>query len=79
MADEFVYIRTKDQGDDVLPGRVSRQAYDTIWAGKGYVIVPDSEAEMVGSPATQAEMAAASAAPATEAATAEPTTRKRGS
>lgn len=79
MAEDFVYIRGKGQGDDVLPGRVSRKAYDNIWAGKGFVIVPDAEAELAGSPATMAEMAAATNAPATEAAATETTTtRKRG-
>lgn len=59
MAEEFVYIRLKGHGDDVLPGRVTRKAYDNIYQGKGFVIVDDAEAELMGSPATVAEMAAA--------------------
>lgn len=69
-AEEFVYIRGKGQGDDVLPGRVTRQAFDTIWQGKGYTVVPDDEAELAGSPATQAEVAAGAAESTT--------TRKKG-
>jgi hypothetical protein len=56
---EFVYVRSSGDGSDVLPGRVTRQAYDQIWKGKGFVIVPDDEAELAGSPATQAEVQAA--------------------
>lgn len=63
MAEDFVYIRMKEHGPDVLPGRVSRQAYDDIWKGKGFVIVDDAEAELAGSPATQAEVAAGAATP----------------
>jgi hypothetical protein len=66
---EWVYIRLKGQGDDVLPGRVTRKAYDMIHAAKGFVIVDDAEAELAGSPATQAEMAEA---------TSGTTTRKKG-
>lgn len=76
---EFVYIRLKEHGDDVPPGRVTRQAFDSIWSGKGFVIVDTQEAENLGSPATMMEMAGASNEPAStptgEAAT---TTRKRG-
>lgn len=80
MAEDFVYIRGKGQGDDVLPGRVSRQAFDAIWSGKGFTIVDDAEAELMGSPATVAEIAGGSSAPASEPDTGEPatTTRKRG-
>lgn len=79
MAEDWVYIRMKDHGKDVLPGRVSRKAYDDIWSGKGFVIVDDAEAELAGSPATQAEVQAASNAPASEPEAAESaTTRKRG-
>lgn len=56
---EFVYIRGSGDGSDVLPGRVTRKAYDEIWKGKGFVIVDDAEAELAGSPATQAEVQAA--------------------
>lgn len=59
MADEFVYIRGGNQGSDVLPGRVTRKAYDAIWKGKGFVVVDNAEAELLGSPATQAEVQAA--------------------
>lgn len=63
---EFVYIRLSGHGDDVMPGRVTRQAYDEIWSGKGYVIVDTAEAELMGSPATVAERRGATAEPASE-------------
>lgn len=63
MAEDFVYIRGKDQGANTLPGRVSREAYDQIWKGKGFVLVDDAEAELAGSPATQAEVAAGEPTP----------------
>jgi hypothetical protein len=66
MAEDFVYIRLKEHGDDVQPGRVSRAAYEQQFAAKGWVIVPDAEAELIGSPATMAEMRAGTAAPASE-------------
>lgn len=83
MAEDFVYIRLSDHGNDVPPGRVSRQAFDKIWSGKGFVIVPDEEAELIGSPATQAEMRGATSEPASEAAVTgdaetTTTTRKKG-
>lgn len=82
MADEFVYIRLGDHGDDVMPGRVTRKAYDDIWSGKGYAIVDTAEAELMGSPATVAELRGATSQPATapdtEAAPATASTKKRG-
>lgn len=83
MADEneFVYVRLKEHGSEVPPGRVSRLAYDGIWQGKGYVIVDNDEAEMLGSPATVMEMQGATAEPAStadDAPTTSTTTRKRG-
>ena len=56
--EEFVYVRLAGQGDDVVPGRVSRAAYESIWKGKGWNLVDTEAAEMAGSPATMAEMTA---------------------
>jgi hypothetical protein len=85
MADnenEFVYVRHGDQGSDVAPGRVTRQAFDQIWSGKGFVIVSNEEAELLGSPATMMEVRGGTAEPASEPVAAEEatttTTRKRG-
>lgn len=62
--DEFVYVRL---GSDTsaAPGRVTREAYDTIWKAKGFSLVDTDEAEVALSPQTQAEMAAAEPAPTT--------------
>lgn len=60
MADDFVYVRL---GSDksAVPGRVARQAYDTIWKDKGWTLVDDDEAQLASSPETQAEMGAEAA------------------
>lgn len=57
MADEFVYVRL---GSDktAVPGRVTKEAFDTIWKAKGWTIVDNDEAELAISPETQAEIAA---------------------
>lgn len=85
MADEtegqFVYVRLKEHGSEVPPGRVSRKAYDDIWSGKGYVIVGNEEAELLGSPATMMETQGGTSEPASVAvdtSDAGTTTRKRG-
>lgn len=84
MADEFVYIRLKEHGDDVLPGRVTRRAYEDIYQAKGFVIVDNDEAQLMGSPATVAERQAALPASEQEAAASEQeaaasgTTKKKG-
>lgn len=77
---EFVYVRMGSHDNDVPPGRVSRQAFDAIWSGKGFVIVDNEEAELLGSPATMAEIRGGTTEPASEPVTTEATTttRKKG-
>ena len=76
---EWVYVRLKEHGDDVPPGRVTRKAYEEIWKAKGHVIVDSAAAELLGSPATVMEMQGATSEPASAPEGGEATTtRKRG-
>lgn len=57
--DDMVWVQGAEGGG--IPGLVSRKAYDTIWAARGFTIVDPEEAAMATSPATQAEMDAGAA------------------
>lgn len=67
MADEseFVHIRMSGDDNSVVPGRVTRAAFEMIWKGRGFVIVDDDEAALAMSPETQAEIADTAAATST--------------
>ena len=51
MAEEQEFVNVRMSGVSTgMPGRVTRESFEQVWKGRGFVIVDDEEAAMAASP-----------------------------